>query len=85
MNRMDRFYRWCGFGRCRATPPQQSFKGAGHGGSNQVFQLTVADRLRILVSGKVMVDMAHTLDVVPKFWYSTAAFSVLPPNEPIDP
>lgn len=84
MNGLDRFYHWCGFGLCRAAPPLP-VKGGGHGGSNQVFQLTFADRLRILVSGKVMVDMAHVLDSPPKYWCSTAAISVLPPNHPMDP
>lgn len=74
----DLLYSWLGFGRAKAMPPA-GFKGE-YGASTMVWPMTWRDRLRVLISGKIMVDIAHLFDKGPRRWESTASFSVLPPN-----
>ena len=83
MSHLDRLYAALGFGTAHALPPETAVKGCEYGGSRVVWPFSFADRLRILLSGKIMVDMAHMMDRPPKVWESTTDIAILPPNYPM--
>lgn len=77
----DGLYAMLGFRKCRAEPkPHGPGFSELHGGSNVILDFTWRDRLRVLISGMVMVDIAHRMSHLPARWESTHTFSVLPPN-----
>lgn len=75
--RLNRFYGWLGFRRARA---QSEWLKNGCGGSAMIFPLSFADRLRVVISGRIEVDLLHRIEPMPKRWETVADFAVLPPN-----
>lgn len=75
-------WRKLGFRQARSKPPANKH---GYGHSTVHFRLTVRDRLRALVSGKVMVDIATRIEPQPRRFESAAAdLSILPPTFPME-
>ncbi len=80
----DRIYAALGFRECRAPiPPDAPGLAPGVMSSNATITLGIADRLRVLISGKLMCDMAHQMSHVPARIQTTSAWAVLPPNYPL--
>lgn len=77
----QRFWARLGFGECRA-PYIEDREGfaPGCGDSSVHFDVDWRDRLRLLVSGRLAVSIAHKMDALPRRWESAAAMSVLPPG-----
>lgn len=83
---MERFWRALGFGRAHVPrpdgEPQDGF-AEGYMITGTLTRLGWADRIRALVSGRVMVETAMRTDVVVTKVESVSAFRVLPPGHPI--
>lgn len=76
----DKIYAALGFRECRAEIPDE-FKESGMGSSKVVFDIGMADRLRLLWSGVLMVEITHWIEPMPvRFESPTKACSVLPPG-----
>jgi hypothetical protein len=80
-----RFWRRLGFGVAHCKRPDEDREGfaPGYGCSEVYLWLPWRERLRVLISGKAMVEMLHQTDVMPGRWESVSAFKVLPPNYPM--
>lgn len=74
-------YQQLGFRGAKAPPHAVDWKGSHTTGSTVVFPLGFKDRLRILWSGKVEIEMLHRMAEQPRRWHTTADLAVLPPNE----
>jgi hypothetical protein len=83
-SRRDRFWSWLGFGECRAPRPEQDEQAPGFAPSWFIVgtraSLDWKDRIRLLISGKLMVEQAIKTDVPIARSRSTSAISVLPPR-----
>jgi hypothetical protein len=79
--RTSRFWRALGFHSAFADRPAD-LAGfvSGFACSDLTFRLSLLDRLRLLVSGRISVQVLHQMDAMPKRWQSNAAYGVLPPN-----
>ena len=77
-----------GFGAC-AVPNMDDLEDSGlapaHLSTNTTAVFDWRDRLRILVSGKVMVETAVKTDVIVKVMICRSSVSVLPPDWPVSP
>ncbi len=81
--RKIRFWRWLGFAEKHAARPDvPEFKDYAEGWQivASIWLLDWKDRLRVLISGRIMCHTAiKTLPAIERFT-NTAAFSVLPPG-----
>lgn len=82
---IGRLWAWLGF-RYRLCLWPASFGALElqHSGSQVFYRFGLMDRLRLLISGKVMVDIVHGFDALPTRWMSVSEWSVLPPDFPLD-
>ena len=82
-SRSQRFWSWLGCGKCRAPRPEEDEFAEGYAPSWFIVETFVCldwkDRLRLLLSGKAMVQAAVKTDVQITRSRSTSAFSVLRP------
>lgn len=74
-------WHWLGFGTCAASLDEENNPGfaPGYFSTETVLVLNWKGRLRVLVSGLVMVSVASKTDVLVKKSVSVSAFSVMPP------
>ncbi len=83
---MTRWHLWrlLGFGRCVGGWPEDDLPGMvfanGHLDISTVLVLGWRHRLRVLVSGKIMLEQAVKTDVLPKRSKVRSVWSVLPPG-----
>jgi hypothetical protein len=78
----DRFWGWLGFGERRAfRPPAADGFADGFGCSRCEFDVGLADRLRLLVSGRLVVEVSHQVDRLPTAWFSWSAMGVPRPGK----
>lgn len=79
---------WAAFGfrECHARPLDESSPGfsPGWAGSCCKFKLSIVDRIRLIISGKIMVDVATQMDVMPGRMVSTSVVSILPPGHKVE-
>lgn len=78
------FWRWLGFGHPYVRVPAELEEAEGWSPGCSVQDVAVyvdwLDRLRVLVSGKVMVQVSTQMDVMPGRMRSWSDFRVLPPS-----
>lgn len=82
-NFIDRFWSRLGFGTCaNPNPWDEEMEGfaPSYLAVNTVAVFDVWDRLKILISGKVMVAASTKTDVIVHTAISASSVSVLPPN-----
>lgn len=83
--RSARFWRWLGFHHARVPRPVDREGFAEGFGTSEVYcRFDWLDRLRILLSGKVHIQVLHQTDVMPLRWESTLDVAVLPPGYPME-
>lgn len=75
-------YRLLGFGfrRCPIPGDVEGCIAGGGAGTTLVEPIGWADRLRILWSGRIAVDMVHQMELVPRRFVTSARFSVPEPG-----
>lgn len=83
-SRSQRLWCWFGFGEARAERPDEDELSEGWAPSWFIIgtkaRLDWKDRIRVLISGKVMIEQAVKTDVIIGRSRSTSAFSVLRPD-----
>lgn len=82
----DRFWSRLGFGQCSAPTPEdlEGFAPSYLTIGTRI-QFGWPDRVRVLVSGKVMVDINTKTDVLVGRCESVSSASVLPPSAKVRP
>lgn len=80
----ERFWSWLGFRQCRAEFAEEVDGFAPSYMTTTVYgRLNWSARMRLLISGKVMVSVATKTDKAIERAVSRSAISVLPPHHPI--
>lgn len=78
------FWNWLGFGYAFSRVPDALAEAEGWAPGCNVMSTMIAvdwkDRLRVLVSGKAMVQISTQMDVMPGRMRSWSDFRVLPPS-----
>lgn len=77
---MNRFWRLLGFRPCVPRLPDDWDSTALYFQSDAVVELTLVDRVRALISGKISVAILHQIEPAPVRWVSVSGHSVLPPG-----
>ena len=80
----DRLWSRLGFGMCHVPAPEDTEGFApSYIVTGVISQLDWRDRIRALVSGKIMVETHTKTDVIVGKMESVSRISVLPPNYPV--
>ncbi|MDE2105839.1 MAG: hypothetical protein KGL39_51935 [Patescibacteria group bacterium] len=79
---IERFWRWAGFRHPYVRRPDETVEFPSYMVSRAVVNLSVADRLRVLISGRVCVETVHRVQTDPGEVLSISDAKVLPPGSP---